>query len=315
MAMNITYGPYPDTSAGPSPAIWGDCPITEIQRDPGKGYTVQDDFQEFPTTPTITSVAALGRYRAFASSGGNVVGGTMEGIATPGGVLKMYSDGDNEGANLSMASCPFQMSGNPTYDGKLWFEARVARTSITTLHAGFFVGLGETSLITPSATVPIAADGTLITTTGGLIGFYMPEANTTTASTVYEDRTTMATVGSGEVTGIAAATWMKLGFVYDPRLPHSGAAIATDDAANTNVLISFYLNGKKLTTGIKLSTWYALSYLNGGAGSYTTGPTVGMLGLIAATLNGASQSSDYFYMDWWRCVQLRPTATLAASSR
>ena len=64
-----------DTTSGPSPIIWADCPTLEMMHDPGRGYHFFDDFLSGGLTPTITTTIASAPYTMF--GGATITGVTM----------------------------------------------------------------------------------------------------------------------------------------------------------------------------------------------------------------------------------------------
>ena len=282
--MSVFKGQYkktPDTDPGPSPIIWADCPWIDALGDPSVGYGFYDDFDAVPLTEGQTTELAWGKYKVFADTGGSVLPDpTFNSIETPGGILKFESDTDNDSASLASQAEPYRISGVETTDGKLFFECRVAVSSAVTNGIGFLVGLANVDALTLAQAVPLNAGDTLASME--FLGFQYPEDDTTTGDTGYTDAGggAITKVGDGEITGIVANTWLKLGFTYDPT-----------DAVNC---IVFYQDGVKLATVISRATLVALSALD-----------VGCLGLIFAHIVDSSGTAINSYMDWWRCFQLR----------
>ena len=58
-----------DTYRNPSPALWGDFPVAEIQEKPGLGIYRYDDFTDLPLAPTLTTEIAFGKYKEYAAAG------------------------------------------------------------------------------------------------------------------------------------------------------------------------------------------------------------------------------------------------------
>lgn len=257
-----------DSSRGPSANIWGDCPVLEIIRDPGKGVHFFDDFIATPDV-AAGAEAVYGIYKGFASTGGSVAEG-----ASIFGEKTLSSDGDNEGASLATVSKPFKIARG---QGRFWFECRVkvGITNITTTDNkhGTFVGLIDTSTL--SATVPIAAAGTLADE--NFVGFHQLEGDSDKFDTVYKaDGVTQVTVGADAVT-IADDTYVKLGMVFDP---------------NTYKL-TFFKNG------VVLADSYTVV-----AAAGTDFPNDVNMGLVVAVLNATATTPGSSSIDWWRAAQL-----------
>lgn len=271
MAFSVKHG---SDTGGLSPALWGDCPIQDyaIGRD---GYFVFDDFVQFPTAGTITTVAATGNYMAFASTGGNVVDN-----AESGGVLALYSDDDNEGASLRSAQLPFKISGiTGSKTKKLWFEAKIKTSTIADTKHGIFVGLIDNATL--SATVPIAANGTLADQ--NFVGFHRLEGDGDVMDVVYKANGVTQVTSKEDAVTLVADTWKRVGFKFDPD-------------ANT---ITFYDDG----TPIVLTTAVGASVLGATAG--TDFPNDVQLGLVMAVLNATGTTPGEADIDWWACAQAR----------
>lgn len=267
--MNTTQytgGRISDTSRGPSDGIWGDCPVLEILRGIKDGIFIEDDFLSGPRV-AAGAEAAYGRYRGFADTGGLVADG-----GEWGGTLDLSSDGDNEGASFRTSCAPFQIARG---QGKLWFECRIKSSTIADTKHGIFVGMMADNALT--ATVPITAAGAIADV--NIVGFHRLEGDGDQFDTVYKaDGVTQVTVGSDAVT-IEAATWVKLGFVFDPK----------------TYVLTFYKNG------VKLASSYTVV-----AAAGTDFPNDVRLGLVVAMLNATASTPGSAEIDWWRAAQLAP---------
>lgn len=270
------------TDRGISPAIWGTCPIQDIRAGKIDGWFIEDDFVDLPLAPTLTTQIAFGKYKAFATSGETISGvSSVNSTDTPGGILQMTVGTSGNSASIAGAYRAFRMSGNTTTDGPLWFEARVAVSSILTLRAGLFVGLAETAGFTLATGVPFSSNAGNPTSGGSLFGFQRLGAGTSTLSSAYTDRATSFTaVGSAEVTGLTAYGFTKLGIFYDP---------AARDATR---MVRFFQDNAELSSAMSKTTLQALT--NGDANS---------LNVMAAVVGGSSVSSDALFIDWWKCYQ------------
>lgn len=271
-----------DSNYGPSPAIWHDCPIGEIRTRPAKGIILEDFFNDLPLAPTLTTQAAYGKYKAFASSGSGINRvRAINSVALEGGAVKFNLNADEDCVSLGQAYESFLLSGLTSTQGKFWFEAEIAVKSIAA-HAGcFFLGLAENSLFTLSGTVPFNDDDA-ISNAGAMIGFHTIENGVGVVDTVVSDRATSFTnIGAGEGGTMAAYTFTKLGFVVDPY-----------EAAARRVV--FYKGGTECATKISHATLTGYTNLNAGC--------LGPLFACQADSAGANE----FYMKWWRCVQLIP---------
>ncbi len=255
-----------DTSRGPSPQIWNDCPVLEIQRGIKDGIFLFDDFLNGPRVPAGAEAAA-GMYRGFASTGGLVADG-----GEWGGTLDLSSDGDDEGASFRTSVAPFQIARG---QGKLWFEARVKTSTVADTKHGIFLGMMADNALT--AIVPITAAGAIADV--NIVGFHRLEGDGDQFDTVYKaDGVTQVTVGS-DAASIEAATWVKLGFVFDPR----------------TYVLTFFKNN------VRLANSYTVV-----AAAGTDFPNDVRLGLVIALLNATASTPGSAEIDWWRAAQLAP---------
>lgn len=280
MVRGVLYTGADADRRGPSAKIWSDCPVEAIEAGSVDGIHFFDDFVATEFQATQTTEIAWGQYKVFSDSAAIWHSGlTVNSVAVGGGILAGGVDTDDDSAAIALESQSFRMSGLPATDKKLWFEARIAISPITTHGVGFILGLAETSLWTLAAAVPLNASDTL-DNSAAFIGFQYLEDDLTTCSSAYSDRAAAAAteVGSNEVT-LADLTFTKLGFVYDP-----------NDSVNT---IRFYQDGVELATVVSSATLVALTHLD-----------AGLLGPILAIIADASGTSGLIYMDWWKVAQL-----------
>lgn len=279
------------TTREPSKSIWFDCPVMLMLDDPSTGNYWFDDFMDLPLQPTLTTQIAYGRYKAYATASCTLKSvSTVSSTEQGGGYLEKTAAADNDGISIAQAYPTFMLSGNVSDSGKLWFEARIAISTIATNTTGFFLGLAETDLLTLSATVPFNAASGSTSNAGGMIGFFKDEDGLGVINTVKADRaTSFSNIGASEasIAALSAASgvvsgFTKLGMVYDPKR-------STD-------CIRFYQDGTQLTTVVSKTTLQAYTHIDANA-----------LGLMFASIydSGAS-SSTKTYLQWWRCAQMNP---------
>ncbi len=273
-----------DTNRWWSPAIWDKVPYDQIKNGEVDGIAFSDDFESMPLIGTQTTQIGYDKYKVFATAGNAVTPGhSVNSVDTFGGILAFTHGASGESASLAQAYPAFKLSGDKTKDGRLAFEVRIAVKSVLTNRNGFFVGLGETDLFTLATAVPFSSNAGNPTNGGSLLGFHRLGAGTTIIDAAYTDRATSFTnvnTTAGEAT-MAAFTFTKLGFVYDP--------------TDTVKVIRFFQDNVELASGITPATWKALTNANANC-----------LGLMAATVGGSAVSTDAIYLDWWRCAQLTP---------
>jgi hypothetical protein len=186
------------TGAGPSPAIWADCPVLDILEDPSRGYGFFDDF--------VQMVEATG---GWAAGGTN---NTCTNVATQVGGVAQVGTGssDNDEGWLTSGNNEAGMAKiYTTTPRKLWFEARVQFSRLT--DSGLFVGCAEEAL---------AAAGTLADDTGVLaskdfVGFHAATATPTVLHFVYRKAGSAAVNIKATALTAVISTWYKLGFRFD----------------------------------------------------------------------------------------------------
>lgn len=268
-----------NSGRGLSGGIWSGFPLSDLQRNPEKGVYFFDDFLHFPVAGTITTVANVGDYMAFAGTDGNVAAGT----STQTGALYMTTDSDDDGDSCSIQSiaCPFLISGIAgSKTGKLCFEARIKLSTIADTKNEAFIGLADACTLAEA--VPITDTAATLSASNNYLGFYRTESDGDKWSFVYKADGVTIVVCHATLATPVADTYMKLGFVFDPR---------------ENTLKAF-VNGVQtgLTTPI-ISTQL-------GATAGTDFPNDAYMGLIAAIRNATASTPGTQTIDWWACGQL-----------
>jgi hypothetical protein len=283
--VDFMQGLTADTYRRPSPSIWGDCPVAAIKENPEIGVYYYDDFGDLPLAPTLTTQIAYGKYKAFGDTGNTITKvGAVNSVALMAGALQLAIDTDNDSTSIAQAYPTFLLTGLTSNSGKLWFEACVAQNSIVTNLANWFVGLAEVNLLTLSSTVPWADDGTL-SNAGAFIGFAHAEDGVGVVNSVYNDRATTFTNVQAGIKTMAAYTFTKFGFVYDPLV--AGANCVT-----------FYVDGQPQTSFLTKTVLQALTNLDANP-----------LGLILSTSADSAGTTWALFMKWWACAQMFPSAS------
>jgi hypothetical protein len=295
-----------NTDRGPSAAIWGDCPLIGIGEDPASGMGFFDDFIMTGQGPSATGGAlaqSQGQWSSYIYQGGLLSDG-----ATEGGSLAIGSDGDNEGVAISSGAGSFRLVTTSTLalNQKLWFEARIKTSTIATAKHDIFVGLYSPFLSSslPAAATPIQTTDDTITAAGHALGFQRKGsvgtdftalyqlANTTT---VYPTNLTTLTATVSPAQTLAADTFVKLGFVFDPLAPYrkiSSASTGQTVGNTRRALIRFFVNG------IELPAFLTSDNLGGAAF-----PT-GFMAPMFAVMNQTGSSPGTSTIDWIRVYQL-----------
>jgi hypothetical protein len=256
-----------DISPYPSAGLWGQ--VDADMNRPGRWMHQWADLEDLPYTAEAipTTDDPYHGVRIFTSTGG-----TFTQVDLEGGIRRLSSDGDDEGASVSRGIYPFKIIQNT---GELIFEARIRTSTIANTKHGIFVGLIED--VAPTAILPIAAAGTL--SDNNLVGFHRLEADGDKLDTVYKaNGVTQVSVETDAFTLVADA-WTKVGMWFN-RL-------------GTNVL-EFLVNGVPLATTLAIPS---------GAGDDF--PNDVQLGWIVAVLNATATTPGQTDLDWVRVAQRR----------
>lgn len=285
MAVNTqTFGRQRtvDTSRGFS-GLWGDCPLSTIRDNPGEGYWFFDDFVDFGIAGTQTSEINLGRYKVYNTGSGTVASNKFPNSTGTqlGGVISMLCDTAGDQSVIGTHACPYSLASTA---GKLWFEARIATTSVATAMTHIFIGLGNNADVTFGAAIPLA-DADATGTAVALVGFARLEDGQTALNTVLTDEGATYNYGGTPSTNIqtgagtlAADTWIKVGMMYDPK--------------NASRCLRFFVNGVEASTAVTSTILAATTHLDASG-----------LGPVFAQFADTSGTSNYAYLDWWACYQ------------
>jgi len=189
-----------ETDNGPSPSIWGNCPVADMIVDPSVGYHMYEEFMLF-----------------LEDTGGWLVAGTNDTctcLATEvGGVIQVGATGaDNDEGYLTSgnneAGCVKIYTTTPK---EMWFEARVRINSITDV--GTFVGMSEEGL----AAADTLANDTAALASKDFVGFHADTAAPATLDCVYRLAGATGIIPKAAAATLVATTWYKLGFWFDEK--------------------------------------------------------------------------------------------------
>lgn len=275
-----------NTAYGPSPALWGSMRISDIMSYPNVGFHRFELWDDLPLAPTLTTQIAFGKYKAFCASGSTLKRvSQINSVNVIGGALEMINNSDNDAAAIAQAyPADCYLTGSQTTSGKLVFECALARSGIATNFGSYFVGLGETNLMTLAATVPLNA-GDPISNAGSMFGFHMKEDGLGVVDTVVSDRATSFTDIQAGIGTMVANTVVKLGFVYE---------FGTTPNANR---VTFFYNGLPCTTFYTNDNIVATTNLKANA-----------LGFLFAGVADSGAPSTVF-LPWYRIAQYYPGHT------
>jgi len=271
-----------------SPAIWGDCPILDIFTGVRSGVYWFDDF--------LTSGdedGADSEYERYIDTSDTIrnliVDTTAEATGSRGGVLRLaHAATDNNGPVIQLQTAtgavPFMISTTSGANWKTYFEARIRTSSVVDDVNAFAIGLAE---------VDRAADnGLLEDDTGDIVdsksflGFRVKHRNGGTAGQnalldiVYQDGAqTAPTVVIASAATLVAATWIKVGFLYNPF-----------EVAEKR--IKLFINNQEQSTYITAANIAAATFPLGDAMS------------LVASVKAGTGTAGTFDIDYWGICQL-----------
>lgn len=266
-----------NTRRGPSPAIWADLPMLEILANPDRGV---HEFHDFLTggkiTAPTTEAALVGLLLSgFSSSASQITyGNAAYSTAQDAGTLTLAETTTAEATSIRSAVTPYRISANY---GKLWFETRLKLSTVATNEISFFVGLMED--VAHTVDIPLLAGSTHELADKNVVGFHKPVANTTTFNGTYKADGVTAVVSNSGIGTLAADTYIKLGFTFDP-------------ADNK---LTWFINGEAQATKKTIPD-------NTG----TDFPADKALGWAIALGVGSAANDNTIIIDWVRCAQMLP---------
>ncbi len=334
-----------DISRGPSSSIWGDCPVEElIQNGPAGvgpvGTYFFDDFDQLPAWALFNGERQIGKWQTWVgNNSGAVIGDGADTTNLPeeGSILGIT--GGTTAIDVTMAAGagtyrPISPATGFPFGGKIWYECRVAISTVATASLDLFTGFMDRgdaagTRITSAASLGFSATNTIKTATGngGCIGFWKrATTNPTDWGVVYNvnngtaqlpDSGVAATSGLQKIltnsgvaafsTGATALTstnnnpvanaFVKLGFIYDP-------------TANCPTMTSIQATTSNQTKG-NVYTARVRFFLNGQLLPYflntsdvqaSTFPQTFMCPVIAYRSGGTNTGIGY--VDWVRAAQL-----------
>jgi hypothetical protein len=300
-----------NTARGPSEVIWNSCPWATMRSDMSQGMAFEDDFLVVGNADMTSAYKnSIGQWSVYGEAGATLNDGAKE-----GGVIKITSNAADEGVTLlsSAGSFRFVTTSTLASNQKMWFECRVAKSTVATAHEACFVGLMDPHLSSslPAANQPLTTTDDTVATTLDSFGFNFPGTTGTrggptevgvsfvlaSGTTNHPTGLTTLMASSGN-TVLAADTYVKLGWVFDPMAKYR---LVTSATARQTVgtwarpLIQFYVNG------LRVPTFLSGSDVNNATATQAF-PTAFMSPCLAV-MNAASASSDYLAIDWIRIAQ------------
>lgn len=266
----VKYAEYND-GRGPSAGLWGDLPPDHD--DMNVGYGEEDDFLHYTTTATtVLNASGMPTFEGDC---------TLTGSAVAGGALVLFGTTDNEEAALERgggAAAPYVISDTAAAARKLWFEARVKKSTIADAVGGFFVGLTSEG----AGVADFMADSGADFADVDLIGFWNDPTDDSVSSHVhfvYQITGQAFATPIDTAATLVADTYIKLGFKYDPSAP-------------TAKRIKIYVDGVEQAT-----------YVTGTNIATATFPDGEELTKLIA-IKQQSNTDMTVSMDWWKAYQL-----------
>ncbi len=326
-----------NTERGPTEIIWAaqgndqNAWVEDFIQDPRLGMYFFDDFECSGQVGIYPGIAALtqgsiGRWGLIAPAGGGVGDASIVGAAIQlqCGSLAIASTNQVTEVLYSNTGC-FQISASSStaggLQGRLAFEARIALTSVTNGKRDAFVGLidqAPASSAALQALFPFTQAGSSsnnLTSTYNLMGFYFPSASATGIPSgdcvfVYQLASTAPVFASNlkglisNVGGsaIAAGTYYKLGFVYNPNEPYVNVSKASDGQTAGNSrrpMIKVYVNGIQAAAFLTQTE----NILTASFPTGIMGPIVAISPAVSGTSNSATNSAGLLNLDWLRIAQ------------
>lgn len=298
-----------NTDRGPSVSIWADCPVAEILENPALGTHIFDDFLVAGNADMSSAYKnSVGQWSVYGAAGALLADGQAE-----GGVLTYGSDGDNEGVTLLSSAGSFRLLTTSTLalNPKLWFECRIATSTVTATKHEDFVGLAIPALSSglPRVSYPITTtDDTLDSTNGTFIGFHRKATASPTewsfvfnlAGGTINYPTNLQTLMNSVTGAVAtAAGFVKLGFLFDPNAYSKTVSSATARQTAGQMakpLVTVFVNGLPATAFLS-----AADVQNATAAQAF--PT-GFMAPVIALMNQTGTTPGTSSIDWIRVCQL-----------
>jgi len=275
--QKVDYRDYND-GLGRSAEMWADCPIADIMVDSNVGVFIEDDFLNFSQHISDQDTQ---QYASYIDTGV-----TIKQLATAanfGQIEIAGNDADNDEGVLATHGPIGTISDTAASAYKLWFETRVAKASITDEYLGMFVGLGfdDGNAVPLSKTICLTDDEAELGAFS-YIGFHVDLSDADALDFTYKAAGQTAVVTLAAAQTMAASTFYKVGFKYDPD-------------AEAAKRIKIYVDGVEQTTYVTATNIAAATF-----------PDAEELGFVWATKVGEA-SEVKAQMDWWSFAQLRTT--------
>ena len=216
---NALYGIHQgqNLARGLSPRLWGRAVHSALAPDGfGGGYFVGDDFRGFGIGTAVATnvgyyISEAGTYYSFEDTGGAIAQLATERT----GAVRLSVDADDNQETWLQYGNATSVSGvisDTAGDDKLLiFEARFRCSDVV---GNRFIGLTEEGFAANDG----LSDVGVLAAAKDYIGFYTAEGAPTTLKFGWQ-KASQTPVALATAATIAASTWYKVGFVYDPLAP------------------------------------------------------------------------------------------------
>ena len=197
---------------------------------------------------------------------------TQVASGTSGSALAIFATDDNQEASLQVGRTGV-MNIPASGGGKLWFEARIKKSSIS--EGNVFIGLAAAEAAVADFIVDASNDFSDV----ALFGFASIEGDPDVFDVVYQDPGTGFQTPLADVVTLTADTYVKLGFVYDP-------------SEDPDKRIKIYVNAVEQSTYITAALMAATEFPAGDA--------------MVPTIHVKAFSNNDFTatLDWWRAAYI-----------
>jgi len=221
-------------AASPSDAIWGDVPVLDWIKNPGKGIHLFEDFVGNFTANAVEQVGPMGLLVVGTNPDTAIVTDEETVINISGS-----GAGNDEASLVSNLLCNEAIKKNS--GRRVWFEAR-CKMDDTSADCTFICGLGESALLAADALVDEGATRNNINDYD-FIGFHTDNDGT---NQTYLESCYHQDGDSGVVTAVQAQLRLFSGTTYDDTYMKLGFKF---DGKST---VTFYLDGAALATTLNI---------------------------------------------------------------
>ena len=302
------------------------------------GSIIFEDFDRFPSWCLFNGERQIGNWNAWIGNNAGAIigpGADLTNLPQEGDILGIYGGSTAIDITMAMGGGNYRFISPATgfpYGNKIWYEARVAVSSVTTATMDMFVGFMDRgdqtgTRITSAASLAFSATNTLKTATGngGCLGFWkrattnptdwavaynvnagtvqLPGASATASLQKILTNSGVPAFASGAIVMSStnnvpiANTFVKLGLVYDPTA--SCQTMTSVEATTANqVKGNTYAARVKFYLNGQLLPWF----LNSADVQASTFPASFMCPVIAYRSGGTSAAIGY--VDWIRAAML-----------